>query len=109
MLYVERDQEGAIIALRRGEAASGLEPVSLLDEEVLNFLRLSDEIASLGHLLMHSDASVVRVLEDLIDLLIAKQIILFTELPQDAQSKLQGRKELRARLSEDQLTVNDIL
>lgn len=109
MLYVERDQEGTIIALRRGEVASGLEPASLLDEEVLDFLRLSDEIASLGHLLMHSDASVVRVLEDLIDLLIAKQIILFTELPQDAQSKLQGRKELRARLSEDQLTVNDIL
>lgn len=58
---------------------------------------------------MHSDASVVRVLEDLIDLLIAKQIILFTELPQDAQAKLLGRKELRARLGDDQLTVNDIL
>ena len=109
MLYVERDQAGTIIALRRGEAGSGLEPASLLDEEVLNFLRSSGEIASLGHLLMHSDASVVRVLEDLIDLLIAKKIILFTELPQDAQAKLQGRKELRARLSEDQLTVNDIL
>lgn len=109
MLYVERDQEGAIIALRRSQPGSGLEPASLLDEEVLDFLRSSGEIASLGHLLMHSDASVVRVLEDLIDLLIAKQVILFTELPQDAQSKLQGRKQLRARLSDDQLTVNDIL
>lgn len=109
MLCVERDQKGAIIALRRGEAACGLEPVSLLDEEVVDFLRLNGEIASLGHLLMHSDASVVRVLEDLIDLLIAKQIILFTELPQDAQAKLQGRKQLRAQLSDDQLTVNDIL
>lgn len=109
MLYVERDQKGAIIALRRGEAACGLEPASLLDEEVLDFLRSSGEITSLGHLLMHSDASVVRVLEDLIDLLIAKQVILFTELPQDAQAKLQGRKQLRARLSDDQLTVNDIL
>ena len=109
MLYVERDQNGAIIALRRGESTCGQEPASLLDEEVLEFLRSSVEIASLGQLLMHSDASVVRVLEDLIDLLIAKQIILFTELPQDAQTKLQGRKQLRARLNADQLTVNDIL
>ncbi len=109
MLYVERDQKGAIIALRRSEAACGLESATLLDEEVLDFLRSSGEIASLAHLLMHSDASVVRVLEDLIDLLIAKQIILFTELPQDAQAKLQGRKQLRAQLSDDQLTVNDIL
>ena len=109
MLYVERDQKGAIIALRRGEAESALEPASLLDEEVLDFLRATGEIAPLNHLLMHSDAAVVRVLEDLIDLLIAKKVILFTELPQDAQDKLQGRKQLRAQLNDDQLMVNDIL
>lgn len=109
MLYVERNAEGAIMALRRDEPACGLEPASLLDEEVLAFLRSTGEIAPLNHLLMHSDAAVVRVLEDLIDLLIAKQVILFTELPQDAQDKLQSRKQLRARLNDDQLLVNDIL
>ena len=109
MLFVERDQGGVIVAIRRGEQDCGLEPVSLLDGEVMSFLRSSGEIESLSQLLMHSDASIVRVLEDLVDLLIRKNVILFTELPAEAQAKLQSRKHLRARLGDDQLMVSDIL
>lgn len=109
MLFVERDQEGVIVAIRRGEQDCGLEPVSLHDAEVLSFLRSTGEIESLSQLLMHSDASIVRVFEDLIDLLIRKNVILFTELPAEAQAKLQSRKQLRARLGDDQLMVSDIL
>lgn len=109
MLFVERDHEGTIVAIRRGEEGCGLEPISLLDGDVLSFLQHSGEIESLGQLLMHSDASIVRVLEDLIDLLIKKNVILFTELPSEAQTKLQNRKHLRARLIDDQLMVSDIL
>jgi hypothetical protein len=109
MLFVERDQEGVIVAIRRGEQDCGLEPVSWLDAEVLSFLRSTGEIESLSQLLMHSDASIVRVIEDLVDLLIRKKVILFTELPAEAQAKLQSRKQLRARLSDDQLMVSDIL
>lgn len=109
MLFVERDQEGAIVAIRREEQDHGQETVSLLDEEILSFLRSAGEIESLAQLLMHSDASIVRVLEDLVDLLIRKNVILFTELPAEAQAKLQSRKQLRACLSDDQLMVSDIL
>lgn len=109
MLFVERDQEGVIVAIRRGEQDCGQEPVSMLDAEVLSFLRSTGEIESLSQLLMHSDASIVRVLEDLVDLLIRKNVILFTELPAEAQAKLQSRKQLRARLGDDQLMVSDIL
>jgi hypothetical protein len=110
MLYVERDIKGAIVAIRKGgEQGSGQEPASLLDEEVLAFLKSTGEIEPLAHLLMHSDASIVRVLEDLLDLLIAKKVILFTELPSEAQEKIQNRKRLRAQIGDDHLMVDDIL
>jgi len=110
MLYVERDAKGGIVAIRSGgEQEPGQQSVSLLDEEVLTFLKSSGEIDPLAQLLMHSDASMVRVLEDLIDLLIAKKVILFTELPPEAQAKIQNRKRLRAKISNDHLMVDDIL
>lgn len=109
MLFVERDAAGAIVALRKGEDGSGKEPVSLLDEEVSSFLRTSEDSELLSHLLMSSDAAMVRVLDDLIDLLIAKKVILFTELPLAAREKILGRKQLRARMAGDHLLVEDIL
>lgn len=110
MLYIERDADGAIVAIRRADTPDpDSEPVSLMDDEVLAFLAATGERQSLSHLLMASDGSMVRVLEDLIDLLIAKNIILFTDLPPAARDKIMGRKRLRARLADDQLMVDDIL
>jgi len=110
MLFIERDTKGAITAIRKGtEQGSEQEPVSLLDEEVLSFLQSTGEIEPLSQMLMHSDASIIRVLEDLIDLLIAKKIILFTELPPEARGKILSRKRLRAQMTDTQLMVDDIL
>jgi hypothetical protein len=109
MLFVERDAAGAIVALRKGEDGSGKEPVSLLDEEVSSFLGTIEDSEVLSHLLMSSDAAMVRVLDDLIDLLIAKKVILFTELPPVAQEKILVRKQLRVRMAGDHLLVEDIL
>ncbi|MBB1596296.1 MULTISPECIES: hypothetical protein [Achromobacter] len=46
------------------------------------------------------DADFVRVLEDLIDALIANGTLRMTDLPVQAQQKLSQRKQQRARLSE---------
>ncbi|KQW65835.1 hypothetical protein ASC67_14680 [Methylibium sp. Root1272] len=43
------------------------------------------------------DADVVRVLEDLIDVLIARQVLRITDLPVQAQEKLYARKSFRDR------------
>ncbi len=51
------------------------------------------------HSLSSSDAGLARVTEDLIELLIARGVIRFTDLPLAAQNKLLERKETRARLS----------
>lgn len=48
--------------------------------------------------LSSSDAGLARVTEDLIELLIARGVIRFTDLPLPAQNKLLDRKETRARM-----------
>ena len=46
-----------------------------------------------------SDQDLVRVLEDVVELLIQKGVILFTELPESAQQKILHRQQLRSDLS----------
>lgn len=50
--------------------------------------------------LSQSDLALVRVLEDLIDILIPRGLIQFTDLPLAAQAKLLSRRETRAALSD---------
>ena len=45
-----------------------------------------------------SDLELIRVLEDLIELLCDKHIISFTELPETAQQKLGMRKQVRKNM-----------
>lgn len=109
MLCIERNKDGSIAAIRRGESKPGQEPLSLLDAEVVEFFRSSGELETLTQLLELSDMSMVRVLEDLVDLLIEKKLILFTELPPQAQEKIRTRRKLRTTMAGDDLMVEDIL
>ena len=58
----------------------------------------AEDNAGHAELLNQSDASFVRVLEDVVDVLIDRGVIQFTDLPQAAQSKLMLRRQTRARL-----------
>ncbi len=49
--------------------------------------------------LSQTDTSLVRVLEDLIDVLINRGVIQFTDLPEAAQAKLLERRQTRASLN----------
>ncbi|MGD9741514.1 MAG: hypothetical protein AB7V53_02675 [Dongiaceae bacterium] len=48
---------------------------------------------------MRSDLDMIRVYEDLIDLLLTKRIINLTDFPPAAQEKLLRRKKLRSSLA----------
>ncbi len=50
--------------------------------------------------LSDSDADMARVLEDLINLLITRGVIQFTDLPQSAQDKLLQRSQTRTEMSQ---------
>jgi hypothetical protein len=109
MLYIERNEDGEIAAIHQAPSAKAKEQKLLMDEEVLKFLGSEGKLDSWIKLLSLSDISVIRVLEDLIDLLVKKNVIMLTELPEEARDKLRERKRVRERMESDQLMVDDIL
>lgn len=93
-MFAKRNDRGEIIAVSRESTAEIAERLDPADPELAQFLH-----GAAGHdalsALRSSDLEVVRVLEDLIDVLIGRGVIQFTDLPEAAQKKLLGRKRLR--------------
>ena len=95
MLYVKRDANGAIVAVSK-EPISDFETSSAAGSpEVEEFLA-----SVAGSEFQASDLSFIRALDDVIDLLISKNVILFTELPAIVQEKYTQRAEMRERRRE---------
>ena len=61
---------------------------------------MTDEESSAPNVLSQTDVGLARVLEDLIDVLITRGVIQFTDLPLVAQLKLLERRETRANLGD---------
>lgn len=101
-LLCRRDREGRVVALTRQalsdeEArAGGWEPAQPGDPAVAHFLQ---GVASESNPLSLTDAGMGRVTEDLIDVLIDRGVIQFTDLPSAAQAKLLARRQTRAQLA----------
>jgi len=100
-LYVMRDSQGQIVRLARQLSAAELasEPGWLLasstDPDVQTFLQ---GLYGAGNPLSASDAGLARVTEDLIEVLIDRGVIQFTDLPAAAQAKLLERRQTRNTL-----------
>ena len=109
MLYIERGADGTIAAIHQAPSEKITEKKALIDEEVLEFLGRDRKLDTWIRLLSLSDNSIIRVLEDLIDLLVQKNVIMLTELPEEARSKLRERKRVREQMESSQLIVDDIL
>ena len=96
MPYIKRNSAGEITAVSE-EALPGF---------VLATEQDADEISDFGielvgkdeAELLKTDLEFVRVLEDVIELLMAKNVIQFTELPDASQAKMLKRKKLRGGL-----------
>lgn len=109
MLYVKRDDAGNIVALHTKPEAGADEQKPVTDAEILEFLKKNSESDPGVQLLSLTDTGIIRILEDLIDLLVRKNTILFTDLPEEAQKKIRERKMLREKIGPDHLMVDDIL
>lgn len=94
MPYVKRDDTGRITAVNL-EPGEGLVEMPIHSAELLEFMRNAGMEQGA---LQESDMRLVRVLEDLIDLLIDRDVIRFTDLPQPAQEKLLERRSMRQTL-----------
>jgi hypothetical protein len=92
-MFVMRNEEGKIIAVSR-EAMPGIaESLAADDPSLMQYLR--DVGVSTRTALEASDLEVIRVLEDLIEVLISRGVIQFTDLPEAAQNKLLKRRSIR--------------
>ena len=108
MPYALRNQNGELIALTGTPTHEGAALVNLDDPEVLHFLTSragSDEHSKRQVALLAQDIQEIRIIEDLIELLTMKGIILFSELPVAAQEKIL-RKKSKRELQDD---TNDII
>ncbi|BBB27208.1 hypothetical protein [Amphritea japonica] len=95
MLYAIRNEQGQITSLSTHPVGNST-VADIADPEVAHFLSSNSEASSPQEFLEKSDSEVSRIIEDLIDLLISKNTILFTDLPEAAQQKLLTRKLARS-------------
>lgn len=101
MIYIKCDDKGEIVAIGtehpESAAAEQRQWIQVDDRDP----RLHDFCRALiggDNELSRSDAGFIRVLEDVIDLLVDRAVIMFTDLPPAAQEKLMARRNARARL-----------
>ncbi len=93
MLYVARNSAGQICELHPMPLGHAQEALPADNADVLQFIHERWRQNELSEL----DRDFVRAIEDTIELLITKGIILFTDLPAKVQEKLLRRKEIRGQ------------
>jgi len=94
MPFVQRDSNHRIVAVSQLPQA-GMEAVVADDRELADFLaQLSDDASRISA----TDQDFVRVLEDVVELLVSRGVIRFTDLPDSAQQKMMYRQRLRSTM-----------
>jgi hypothetical protein len=95
MPHVLRDAAGNIMAIFDRPSPGRTEEIAGDDQEIIAFLGLRDQRTSE---FIRADLEFIRVLEDLIEILVERRVILTTDLPIEAQRKLFARGRLRQGL-----------
>ncbi|MEL0586906.1 MAG: hypothetical protein AAES65_18790 [Candidatus Thiodiazotropha sp. (ex. Lucinoma kazani)] len=108
MLYANRDGNGEIVTLSGSASPGADEIVQATDGEVVAFILKNSSTSLSSNYLNQTDAGMIRIVEDLIELLVKKNLIMFTELPQAAQQKILARNQIRSTFqSGDPLLVDE--
>ncbi len=98
MPFVHKDAAGNILAVYT-EPVDGTEEVAPDDPGLKAFIQKNLPTAGggvdTGDDWVQSDLALARVIEDLIEVLIDKKVIMFTDFPAGAQKKLLDRRGLR--------------
>lgn len=94
MPFVQRDASGQIVAVSQ-VPADGMDVIAADDPELQGFL---GELGEEARQISATDQDFVRVLEDVVELLVGRGVILFTDLPESAQQKMLHRQRLRSNL-----------
>ncbi len=106
MPFVARNDDGRITAISERQTKPATEFMETSDPEVQAFIRGATP-DSMRRRLVGTDTEMARITEDLIDVLISRNIINFTDLPIQAQKKLVARQKIRRNLSALSNLVSD--
>lgn len=98
MPFVERDSNGSIVAVHDRPFAGATEELPADHHELAAFQSAGEEARLLRDGLSDSDLDIVRVIEDLIEALLRRGLLLPTDLPSPALTKITQRREMRGRL-----------
>ncbi len=107
MPYVRRDNDGVIIEIHQSKKDDHAQWIEANDPGLLAFINGIETSEQAKQVLSTTDNEMVRVVEDLIGLLMEKQIFVYTELPEAVQAKLNARSQLRKDLSTLQSPINE--
>ncbi|NIC04218.1 tryptophan synthase subunit beta like protein [Billgrantia bachuensis] len=94
-MYIKRNESGQVVQVSREATAECREFVPPSSPELQSFVSEEGDAENLA--LSKSDLAFVRVLEDVINVLMDKGVLSFTDLPEPAQQKLMERQSLRKR------------
>ena len=94
MPFVHKDANGKIIAVYTEPVEGALE-VAPDDPALIGFIQQNIPALDAEGDWAQSDLGLTRVIEDLIEVLIEKKVVLFTDFPEGAQKKLLDRRGRR--------------
>jgi len=97
MFYVQRDAQGLLIRVEAAAYAEATETLPADSHEIQAWFANEVVETSLKQL-KQSDLEMIRVLDDLIQVLTQKGVIRVTDLPPAAQAKLMDRTQAREAL-----------
>jgi len=106
MFYVQRDAQGQLVRIEAAAYAEATGTLPADDHEVQAWFANEAVEHSLNQL-RHSDIEMIRVLDDLIQVLAVKGILRITDLPPAAQAKLMDRTQARVALGGLSQLIND--
>jgi hypothetical protein len=98
MPFVSRDRTGRISGVFDKPTPQASEQVHPSSPELAAYQK-GRGVQNVRGRLGQSDTEMARITEDLIDVLIGRNIINFTDFPNQAQQKLIARRNLRSNLS----------
>lgn len=106
MFYVQRNAQGQLMRVETEAYAESTETLPADHPDLQDWF--ANEVMATSHnqlkqikqlkQLRQSDLEMIRVLDDLIEVLISKGVILVTDLPAPAQAKLMDRSQAREAL-----------
>jgi hypothetical protein len=97
MAYVLKNAQGNIVATSTFESLG--EDWELIDDNAKDYIAFLENTLAKNAPFRESDIQLARVLEDLITILIERNIIRFTDFPVAAQKRLNDRQSLRRQTS----------